>query len=415
MSAYGYKRVTTPFIDSLIDESLVVENHFTNNAKSTGSIAALLSGKLPTKTRVIYPPDIFRGVHSYQHIPALLKKIGYRNADISIRHYTDPYDLNMRDGFDYANGRNISDTANKLRLPNNFTKVFTIESFFMENSISRIKARFDHALSISDLVNPYRLVTSKEGASRYFPDQKRMEQLFNFIESSKQPFFAHVHLMGTHGPKFSPKKRSFSLGKKQRSHWMTDFYDDAILNYDRIVENTAAWLKSKNLYDNTLIIITSDHGTHWSAKERIPLILRFPDKQFAGVRRHNTQRVDVSATILDYVGITVPDWVDGESFLHNELNATRPIYFANSMKWGPKDKGGWRNVKHYQEPYYSLGGVGMIVGQTWYFLDPAKNKRSSGKIINHTFPMDDNNLLTSDMAYQKLINHLTKNGYPSPL
>ena len=46
MSAYGYQRNTTPFIDGLIQQSLFVQNHFTNNAKSTGSIGAFFSGSI---------------------------------------------------------------------------------------------------------------------------------------------------------------------------------------------------------------------------------------------------------------------------------------------------------------------------------------------------------------------------------
>ncbi|MBT5197748.1 MAG: sulfatase-like hydrolase/transferase, partial [Gammaproteobacteria bacterium] len=128
MSAYGYHRETTPFIKSMLPQSLVVENHFTNNTKSTGSIGSLLSGKLPTKTRVIYPPDIFRGVDTYQHLPAILRKLGYRNADFSMRHYIDPYDLNMREGFDFANGRDIGEVPQSVTLPDVTRHAFIKES-----------------------------------------------------------------------------------------------------------------------------------------------------------------------------------------------------------------------------------------------------------------------------------------------
>ncbi len=109
MSVYGYGRPTTPFIDSVKDEFLIAENHFANSSDTGGSVISLLTGKLPTTTRVIYPPDVLRGSDSYQHLPGLLKKLGYYNADISMRHYADPYDLNMRDGFAEANFRKLED------------------------------------------------------------------------------------------------------------------------------------------------------------------------------------------------------------------------------------------------------------------------------------------------------------------
>ena len=52
MSAYGYKRDTTPFIKKLLPEFLVAENHLSNNERTAGSIGALLTGKLSTATRV---------------------------------------------------------------------------------------------------------------------------------------------------------------------------------------------------------------------------------------------------------------------------------------------------------------------------------------------------------------------------
>ena len=46
MSAYGYSRKTTPFIENLLKESVIFENHFTNSSRTTGSVGSLFSGKL---------------------------------------------------------------------------------------------------------------------------------------------------------------------------------------------------------------------------------------------------------------------------------------------------------------------------------------------------------------------------------
>jgi hypothetical protein len=414
MSAYGYRRNTTPFIKSLIPDSLLVENHFTNNAKSTGSIGALFSGKLPTKTRVIYPPDIFRGIDTYQHVPAILRKLGYRNADFSIRHYTDPYDLNMREGFDYANGRSIGEISSPIKLPDSVVHTFIKESYFLEISVSRLVVRLQHALGINNMVNPYKVVTNMDDAERYFPDAKRLEQLFDFIDSSQAPFFAHVHLMVTHGSKFQVNRRVFSEGKKQNAPWMDDFYDDAIISFDETVEKVINRLKRNDLLEETLVIVTSDHGSKWRATERVPLLLLFPQRQYIGVRHHNVQRVDVSATILDYLGVKRPEWVDGESFLHGELEPDRAIFYADSGAWGAQNGGGWRNVAAYKAPYYSLGGVGVIIAQNWYYLDLSKNRLFAGVIRNHSSPVEKTRLPTRNAVYERIADHLRENDYPVP-
>lgn len=105
MSAYGYERDTTPFLRGFVREALLCENAFSNAAHTGASIASLLTGKLPTETRLIYPPDILRGRDAYQHLPLILRNYGYRSLHLSIRHYADAYDLNMRESFDSANFR----------------------------------------------------------------------------------------------------------------------------------------------------------------------------------------------------------------------------------------------------------------------------------------------------------------------
>jgi len=414
MSAYGYQRNTTPFIQTLVPQSLIVKNHFSNAAKSTGSIGSLFSGKFPTNTRVIYPPDIFRGIDAYQHMPGILRKLGYRNADFSIRHYTDPYDLNLREGFDLANGREFGTISSAIELPGIVKKAFMNESYFLEVVFSRLLVRLQHVLSINDMVNPYLVVTDLNHARRYFPDSKRIAQLVNFIDSSSVPFFAHVHLMVTHGPKFSPEQSVFSLGKEQQSEWMVDFYDDAILNYDSMVNKVVSHLKKNKLLERTLVILTSDHGMRWKAIERIPLILRFPNQQYAGVRNNNVQRIDVTASIIEYLGLQKPEWLDGGSFLNGEFEPNRPIFFADSGEWGPLNSDGWRDVSLYEPPYYSLGGVGVIVAQSWRYLDLSRNKVYSGIIKTHTSPIADEKLPTPDTAFDFLTGHLQDNMYLVP-
>lgn len=86
-------------------------------------------------------------------------------------------------------------------------------------------------------------------------------------------------------------------------------------------------LEDSGQKDNTLIIFTSDHGEmlgdhglmykgcrFYEGLVRVPLIFNFP-----GVIRANLQAdglvelLDVSATILDYAGIDIPDYFQGRS------------------------------------------------------------------------------------------------------
>ena len=147
----GYHRNTTPFINSLQEEALVFENFFTNSEKTTGSIASLLSGRLPTTTRVLIRPDMFQGVDSFMHLPGVLQHLGYRTADISIRYYADAYDLNMKRAFDYANGRRISEQILSSHLPLSVQLSYASELRFIEETSERVRVRMLQATGLAPI------------------------------------------------------------------------------------------------------------------------------------------------------------------------------------------------------------------------------------------------------------------------
>ena len=64
---------------------------------------------------------------------------------------------------------------------------------------------------------------------------------------------------------------------------MPDFYDDAILEFDSRVREMTELLKEQGVYDRTLLIINTDHGSRWTINQRLPLILRFPGGEHSGL------------------------------------------------------------------------------------------------------------------------------------
>jgi len=95
-------------------------------------------------------------------------------------------------------------------------------------------------------------------------------------------------------------------------------------HFGRIIDH----LKETGQYDDTLIIVTSDHGEmlgdhhcwgkmhYFDAAFRVPLIIRMPST--AGYEKTKgqqialpTESVDVTPTILDLMNVSVPDSMDG--------------------------------------------------------------------------------------------------------
>ena len=408
MSIYGYAKDTTPFLKSVRDELLVFENSFSNASQTTGSRASLLSGKLPTNTKVIFRPDIFRGRDVYQHLPGILRSYGYKSADISLRYYADPFDLNFRSGFNVINGRRM-DREDNIR---NFFRLsstpFDLEAYFLGIIIDRVFTRLLHVIGVEDISNPY--IAATKQWEELFDDRHRVAQLFRFIDETEGPFFASMFLMGTHGEYFFPKKREFSAGIEQAEPWMDVFYDDAVLNFDAYVQEIFEKLKRKGVYENTLIFITSDHGRKWTAQNRVPLLVKFPQGRHKGTESQNVQRLDIAPTILDFLGIDVASWMKGTSLLALSDGNLRPI--ISSLSKEPWRITAWRwFVVAFEPPFYTLGAVMLVQCHRYYMLDLEDGGMRSGRVEGHTAPCEDRQLMSEASARQFVIRHLKENGY----
>lgn len=412
-SAYGYKRPTTEFLEKFKKESLYAENSYTNCAHTSCSITSMLTGKMPMNTRVIFPPDILTGKDAYEHLPGILQRAGYKTIDISVRHYADAYDLNIRRGFDYSNSR----TENLKFVSNSnlwkLQKVAGDSGYFLRQSYERLQERILHLLGLQEMQNPYHAVTQPWRSQRWRwngSDPKRVDELLSFISGNKGRYFIHVHFMDTHGARFSPRKPFFSKGKKQKRDWMVDFYDDSIRDFDSYVHKIVDHLKKTGTYNNTIIIITSDHGKNRTTHHRLPLMIRFPGGAHKGVIRDNVQRLDIAPTILDYLGATIPEWMDGKSFLENKTGRYRPIYSAFTIRPKRFRNGLWAVVGR-PPPFYSLGSLAMVVCDKWYRMSLKTGKISIKSIEGHTQICEPGALPNAEQAKEKLLKRLSRSGY----
>ena len=408
MSLYGYERPTTPFMDSVQDEFLIAENNFTNASDTGGSVISLLSGKLPTTTKVIYPPDVLRGSDSFQHLPGLLKKMGYYNADISMRHYADPYDLNLRDGFAEANFRQLDDTGGTLVASIRRYPMLNPASLLIDRISERISERFDHIWKNKKMQDPMAEVNIPD--RRWVRDPKRMEEIRRFIDIAPQPFFLNVHMMGTHGIRFRPTKRIYSSEDDYPHIWSEDGYDDAIIDFDHQVAETYKLLRDRDLLESTILIISSDHGFKHNALDRLPMMLRLPGQKKTGAIGGNTQRLDIAPTLLDAIGIKPRGWMEGRSMLGSNFSETlyQPIFASGSSGEKSADGAFW-SVITPKPPWYSLGRLFLIYCDQGFVLELDTKDISGTRISGSTMVCEDRLSLVE--ARQMMLAHLREKKY----
>jgi arylsulfatase A-like enzyme len=105
-------------------------------------------------------------------------------------------------------------------------------------------------------------------------------------------------------------------------------YDAEIRYADRHIGRLLDYLRATGLYDETLIVLTGDHGEefgehglyreHWSTHDgtqRVPMVIKPPADVpvETGMREHLVTNVDFAPTIADYLGLDPPERWQGRS------------------------------------------------------------------------------------------------------
>ena len=404
LSAYGYERETTPVMSELAKTSLVAENVFANASHSTGSVTSMLTGKPAAQTRVTQTTNILNGVDAYQHLPGILRNMDYHTVEIGVQNYVDAYNINMLDGFDTVNERSIVEselvrTARELGLGGN--------AYFTLGLVERISDRLLHVFFIKEMENPYTIVTQPVGFQQ---DQERLNQLVDLIRDSERPLFVHVHMTGTHGSLFSPEKQKFSVGKTQDEKWMTDYYDDSILTFDNYIGEIVEALEENDKINNTILIIYSDHPMRWDVRFRIPLLIHFPNNQYAGQIEANTQNLDIAPTILDYLGIIQPNWMAGQSLIEDAPPKNRLIFSTSTEPPVGLSENLIASTLG-KPPFYQFTYFNVIDCQKWHLLNLVSMTWDSGDIPGHTNPCTEESLLSMDQIKAALAEYLSTNGF----
>jgi arylsulfatase A-like enzyme len=126
----------------------------------------------------------------------------------------------------------------------------------------------------------------------------------------------------------SERLRPTDLSRSDVNH-LVALYDGEIAHTDRYVGMLLAELAAAHLSDNTIVALTSDHGdelfdhgttghghTLYQELVRVPLIWVDPSRPTHGTRLQDmVQLVDVPPTILQRLGLHVPESMQGESML----------------------------------------------------------------------------------------------------
>lgn len=334
MSCYGYHHLTTPHIDQIAANGVLFEQHFSPSIPTTPGYAAMLTGM------DCFGTDVVALRHKGplgDHVKTLAEVLGDEGYNTTCVGFS---------GNPSSRG---------------FQKYLNFESWHADETGRTPKAENLNAVTI--------------------PELKR-------LAAEDQPFFLFLRHMDPHSPYLPPKpfERIFYDGNELDpdnksmepvfafkpfgdfiKSWVPDGcsdheyvsaqYDGSIAYMDACIQNIFATMKSLGIEEETLIVITADHGEtlyehdcyfdHHGLYENtlsVPLIIKFPGKVPAGRRFSNITRIhDIMPTILDLIGLDTGIAFDGHSLVPVMEDKEAPIeteIYITECTWMRKH--GWR-------------------------------------------------------------------------
>ncbi len=166
---------------------------------------------------------------------------------------------------------------------------------------------------------------------------------------SGQPFYAHLTLQQTHRVWKGDPQRPIDSKLVTLPLWYPDtpmtrrdwaMGLESAQTSDRDMGDIIARLKKEGIYDNTIIVVTADHGVALPRSKQflydeglhIPLIIRWPAKFSPGnISKELVCNLDVLPTILDLAEVKKPAYLQGRSLA--DPNRKEPKYiFAGRDK-----------------------------------------------------------------------------------
>jgi arylsulfatase A-like enzyme len=314
LSCYGYPRETSPNIDRLALEGVLFTNAFAQSTWTRSSAASLLSSTYPSVHGVFSVKDVYPDC-----LPTLserLKKGGVRSIAISTMGHISK-DLGFGNGFE------------------SFVELFK-DQMLMEKRAKLDVRRGDrkHSWIVESDYVP--ICTSEDINQVLFP-------LLN--ENGEANLFIFVWSIDTHNPYFHRDPNMARSCAPSDAVWLNrelanmrsdreiqrlkTLYEDMIYYNDYHIGALIRQLKNVNLFEQTLFILTGDHGESFHEHGimghravpydeliRIPLIMKFPRSQFIGRIDDLVQHIDLAPTILEYFNMPGKDmYIQGKSLL----------------------------------------------------------------------------------------------------
>jgi arylsulfatase A-like enzyme/Tfp pilus assembly protein PilF len=316
MGFLGSDRGLTPNLDALAHVALVFSRAYAQVPLTTPSHATIFTGTYPQFNHVNYMGDPLG--KSLPYLPDILHSNGYQTAAFVGALVLDP--LKLAPGFD--RGFDVYDAGFHRRRPG-------------EDNYHSLERRGEEVLS---------------------------RALSWLSKHPAGPFFLWIHLYDPHDP--------YSPPEPYRTRYQADPYDGEIAYTDSVVGKLLRELRTRGLFDDSLIAVMADHGEAFGEHGEkhhgiflydetihIPLLIKLPRQNTGTKVETRVGLVDVAPSILRAAHLPVPDAMQGQSLLRVATPDKTEISGQQS------DSGSQRPI--YSESRYGHLSFGWSVLKAW--------------------------------------------------
>lgn len=313
LGCYGNTAIRTPHIDALAAEGVRYTNAFCTTASCSASRSVILTG-LHNHANAQYGHEHayhhFRSYENLKSLPVRLSAVGYRTARIGKLH-VGPEEVYKFDQVLPGNARNPVQMANNCQ------------------PLLAAKAERPFFLYFCP-ADPHR--SGETVAS----DPQRPNAFGNKPNGYPQVKTETYSPEEVIVPRFLPDSPASRAELAQ--------YYQSVSRIDQGVGRLVQHLKAAGIYDNTVILFTSDHGiafpggktTLYEGGMRIPLIVRHPKHQ-PRISEALVSTVDFTPTILHLAGVasdSMPDELQGRSFVStfaSDADESSEVYASHTF------------------------------------------------------------------------------------
>ena len=326
LGLYGYQRPTTPFLDEWARGARVYDDCISSANYTVPAHASFFTGLLSSRHGA--DNDHLFLSNDFTTIAELLRDAGYQT-------------------YLYSANPHIS-------AEENFTQGFSAADHPWNESLRRAALDIlrekvdpgDRTSALAQKVRAGRVTRWDIKASGRLAERALSSWLAQ--RDRARPYFAFMNYMEAHRPYVPPREyrarmmtpaqveESYRIDRSFASQWSYTFgqaeytpeelavtaatYDAAVAELDDLLRSLCGALEKSGDLENTLVIVTSDHGEHlgdhhmighqhslYEGLIRVPLIIRYASRFPAGHDARPVVNYDLFPTLLELAGLPVPD------------------------------------------------------------------------------------------------------------